>query len=139
MTKGTLHVNEKLYSYIYNLCNLTELLALKLMQHFKTFDLARRYTLIFEIAVELTNKLRPATKLLRRSQNPSDHWCPWWQPSPYLLKVWFNYAKLLNHAQNKALLYTRYPIVARALGRVRRASKGILHTRSFVVPTGSLD
>ena len=25
-------------------------------------------------------------------------------------------------------LYTRYPIVARALGRVRRASKGILHT-----------
>ena len=26
-------------------------------------------------------------------------------------------------------LYTRYPIVARALGRVRRASKGILHTR----------
>ena len=25
-------------------------------------------------------------------------------------------------------LYTRYPIVARALGLVRRASKGILHT-----------
>ena len=30
-------------------------------------------------------------------------------------------------------LYTRYPIVARALGRVRRASKGILHTSPQVV------
>ena len=37
-----------------------------------------------------------------------------------------------------ARLYTRYPIVARALGlaalgRVRRASKGILHTISTLV------
>ena len=30
-------------------------------------------------------------------------------------------------------LYTRYPIVARALGRVRRASKGILHTNEMGV------
>ena len=28
-------------------------------------------------------------------------------------------------------LYTRYPIVACALGRVRRASKGILHTKTL--------
>ena len=34
---------------------------------------------------------------------------------------------LLNDIQ---ALYTRYPIVARALGRVRRASKGILHTNT---------
>ena len=35
------------------------------------------------------------------------------------------------------MLYTRYPIVARAkvqpLGRVRRASKGILHTKLDVI------
>ena len=31
--------------------------------------------------------------------------------------------------ENNKLLYTRYPIVARALGLARRASKGILHTK----------
>ena len=35
-----------------------------------------------------------------------------------------------NDIKEFGMLYTRYPIVARAqpLGRVRRASKGILHT-----------
>ena len=45
--------------------------------------------------------------------------------------------KFFVQRENGVELYTRYPIVARALGlaavqplgRVRRASKGILHTR----------
>ena len=36
-------------------------------------------------------------------------------------------------------LYTRYPIVARALGRVRRASKGILHTKPHPNPNEKFD
>ena len=39
---------------------------------------------------------------------------------------------IVKRCKHHAMLYTRYPIVARRawpLGRVRRASKGILHTR----------
>ena len=49
-------------------------------------------------------------------------WLLWPQFECVVPKIWGIYG---------TSLYTRYPIVARALGlgRVRRASKGILHTR----------
>ena len=54
----------------------------------------------------------------------------------YILVFWPHFCSEASHGQ--CCLYTRYPIVARRAwptGRVRRASKGILHTTMLYVST----